>query len=387
MNIGFDAKRAFLNPNGLGNYSRTIISSLSNFFSANSYFLYLPSSKIDIGKSYFTPNENQYIRTPPTARDGLWGGSLWRSIYMGNQIKRDKLDIYHGLSHELPLNIKRGSAKNIVTIHDLLFLRYPNLYPAIDRFIYRQKCAFACRNADEIIAISQQTKNDICHFFNTNPNRISVIHQSCDAAFYNYNDTMLLQHGFFVQQEYELPYTLPDQYILHIGGMQERKNLLSLLKAANALRPRLSVAIVAINSPAESIYAQTVKQYIAQHDLQNQVTFLDRVPQTHLPALYRCAAAICYPSVAEGWGLPIVEGLFSRVPVITSKGLEEAGGEYTQYIDPNNTEEFANTIEKVLCTGSLRMDMILNGWGYAQQFKQEATATALMTRYQHLKNQ
>jgi glycosyltransferase involved in cell wall biosynthesis len=385
MNIGFDAKRAFFNPSGLGNYSRTLINSLSEFFPEHHYFLYLPKRKVNIGENLFSLQNNMTLRVPPSARDALWGGNLWRSVYMGNQIKRDNLAIYHGLSHELPLNIKRGNAKNVVTIHDLIFLKHPEFYPIIDRFIYRQKCLFACRNADKIVAISEQTKSDIVNSWGIDPKQISVVYQSCDPDFYAYNDNMLLQHGFFVQQTYELPYNLPEQYVLHIGGMQARKNLLGLLKAVEALKNRITVPIVAMNNPADTPYAQSVRDYIAQHDLGRQVILLDRVPQAHLPALYRCAAAICYPSVAEGWGLPIVEGLFSRVPVIAARGLEEAGGSHTQYIDPDNIEQFAHTLEQVLNTGSLRMDMILNGWAYAQQFKRQATAEAMMNLYNSLR--
>lgn len=385
MNIGFDAKRAFFNRSGLGNYSRNVINSLGIYFSEHRYFLYVPKANIGIGeKPLFQPSDAMQVRTPPTARDALLGGSAWRSIYMGNQIRRDRLDIYHGLSHELPLNVRRGGAKNVVTIHDLIFLRHPQLYSFFDRLVYQQKYAFACRVADRIVAISQATKNDIVQYWGIDPQKISVINPSCHPDFYDYGDQMMLQHGFFVQQEYPLPYQLPDQYVLHIGGMQPRKNLLSLLKAVVRLRPRLSVPIVALNYPPDSAYADSVAQYIAQNDLRSQVILLDYVAQTHLPALYRCAAAVVYPSIAEGWGYPIVEGLCSRVPVIAAKGLEEAGGSHTQYIDPDDTEQFAHTLEKVLTVGSLRMDMILHGWGHAQQFRPDIIAPIMMNLYREM---
>src|SRR5690606_28130606 len=168
MNIGFDAKRAFLNRTGLGNYSRSIISGLSRYFSDHRYYLYSP--KIP---------ENTFIDTQHTSDNILlrrpvfpFLKSVWRSRFVCRQIKKDKLDIYHGLSHELPWGIQKTGARSVVTIHDLIFFRFPEYYKLADRKIYEAKFEYSCRQADRIIAVSKQTKSDLINYLDVTPDKI-----------------------------------------------------------------------------------------------------------------------------------------------------------------------------------------------------------------------
>lgn len=386
MNIGFDAKRAFFNSTGLGQYSRTLIKSLAACFPDNQYHLYVPRRSVQIGEALFQPSgSNMKVSIPPTLRDGILGGAFWRSVYMGNAIKRDKVQLFHGLSNELPLNIHRSGAKSIVTVHDLLFVRYPHFYPAFDRWIYTQKLKAACRLADKIITVSRQTKDDLLEYIRVNSDKVDVVYQSCDEAFYSYDDAVFLQHGFFVQKEYHLPYELPEKYILYVGSLTPRKNLLPLVKAFGLMATELSDVhlVIAGEGPEKA----TIENYIAQqYSLQHKVKFLSHVAQEYLPALMRCAQALVYPSITEGFGIPILEGLFSRIPVVAgdSEAAREAGGQHTLYVQPDDTESFAQTLKDVVSVGALRIDMMVNGWNYAQQFRQENTATRLMEVYKSL---
>lgn len=386
MKIGFDAKRAFFNTTGLGNYSRTLLSNLSKLYPDNEYVLYTPKAEIQLNKVQFQIADNMLVQSPQTFWQKLFGGSLWRSLFLGNQIQKDKLDIYHGLSNELPNNIAKGGAKNVVTIHDLIFLRYPELYPSIDRKTYLQKSKKACAAADKVIAISEQTKQDIVEFLGTPANKIEVVYQGCNPIFYDYDDAVFLQHGFFMEKEYKLPDGMPTDYILYVGSINERKNLLNLIKAVQALQPKLDVHLVVVGRDDGREYVKQVKNYVAQNGLNSQVSFFHNLSQKQLPAVYRCAKCLVYPSTFEGFGLPIIEGLFSRIPVITSKGscFSEAGGHHTLYITPQNIEELADAIEKCLTEGALRMDMIMHGWEHVQQFKEEKVTARMMALYQSL---
>ncbi|MGB0930862.1 MAG: glycosyltransferase [Chitinophagales bacterium] len=185
MKIGFDAKRAFFNNTGLGNYSRTLIKSLVKYYPDNQYTLYSPKSIEGSPFAEMQNFKNIEVKTPQTRFQKLLGGSLWRSLQLGNPIKDDQLDIYHGLSHELPRNIHRSrpQTKSIVTIHDLIFLRYPELYSKVDTLIYRQKWKHACQQADKVIAISEQTKSDTIEFLGIEANKIEVVYQSCHPVF------------------------------------------------------------------------------------------------------------------------------------------------------------------------------------------------------------
>ena len=138
MRIGFDAKRAFFNRSGLGNYSRNLIESLIHYYPENDYYLYSPREH---GRINFIAEKSFELRTPDRKLHKI-SPSLWRSKFISKQINNDKLDLFHGLSGEIPLTSKNRVTKSIVTIHDLIYMRYPELYSPIDRKIYFQKARY-----------------------------------------------------------------------------------------------------------------------------------------------------------------------------------------------------------------------------------------------------
>ncbi|MDR1121991.1 MAG: glycosyltransferase family 1 protein, partial [Dysgonamonadaceae bacterium] len=147
MKIGFDAKRAMQNHTGLGNYSRYVIEILSKYYPRDAYVLFCPKKKENRRLDAILTRENISFVFP----SGFFGkllSALWRIWWVKNDIKREKIHIFHGLSNELPLGIRHSGVQSVVSIHDLIFLRYPQYYKPIDRFIYRLKFRYACRKAD-----------------------------------------------------------------------------------------------------------------------------------------------------------------------------------------------------------------------------------------------
>ncbi|MBK8808906.1 MAG: glycosyltransferase [Bacteroidales bacterium] len=177
LKIGFDAKRLFNNYTGLGNYSRTLVSNLQINFPDNEYFLYSPSAKNN------AQTENFYSDSFKIIKPNHFFKNYWRTFGVVNNIIADDLDIYHGLSHELPIGAQKSRTTNIVTIHDLLYLLYPDNFSAIDRKIYDFKFRHACKVADKIVAISNNTKKDIITYFGIEPEKISVIYQTCSDIY------------------------------------------------------------------------------------------------------------------------------------------------------------------------------------------------------------
>ena len=221
MRIGFDAKRAFNNNTGLGNYSRFIIESLLKYAPEQEYLLYTPK----------TPPKRRSPQPSPIGREFLAsssGGVLWRSWLINNDLMRDNINIYHGLSNEIPFGIRKSGVKSVVTIHDLIFLRYPELYPFIDRFIYNKKFCYACENADAIVAVSQQTKADMMEFYKSPSERIRVIYQDCQEIFRQKLDRQALIN---VKNKY----SLNKPYILCVSSFSERKNQKRLIEAFQQL--------------------------------------------------------------------------------------------------------------------------------------------------------
>jgi len=190
MRIGFDAKRAFLNTSGLGNYSRNTINALHRFSKNNQYVLYTPKIKDGLFENY-----NQFeVHSPENPLEKLFK-SVWRS-YSAKRLKNHQIELFHGLSNELPKGIHKTNIPSVVTIHDLIFMRFPQFYKAIDRKIYYSKVKYACNSAQKIIAISQQTKEDIVRFFDVNPNKIEVVYQSVSPVFFESTNTENLRSKY-----------------------------------------------------------------------------------------------------------------------------------------------------------------------------------------------
>ena len=370
MNIGFDAKRAFSNRSGLGNYSRSTIRLLSDFYPENKYFLFSKKEK----QSLIQPSENQLIIGPGQGISASFP-PLWRSWGIYNDIKNNKLDIYHGLSNELPLSIKKTGAKSVVTIHDLIFLRFPEYYPFIDRKIYFYKFRHACRIADKIIAVSEATKQDIISFLGISPDRIEVVYQTCDPVF----RTKVTSEK---RAETRTKYSLPENFILYLGTIEKRKNALNLVKAY--LEQNIEIPLVIVGKP--TAFLTEIKEYLKQHDRQESILFRHTVESRDIPSIYQSAQVFVYPSIFEGFGIPILEALYSGVPVITSTGscFHETGGDAALYCDPGNIGEMGKCITDVLNSEDTRKSMIEKGFLHASKFDEEKVAANLMGVYMNL---
>ena len=174
MRIGFDAKRLFFNNRGLGNYSRSTVSLLAEYAPDNEYILFSPKSRIETN----TPHLDQLPVVYPSGRGINKIPAIWRSYAMSRAIDESELDIYHGLCHEIPADIARSKARSVVTMHDLIFERYPQLYKRADRFMFRRKYSRSCRLADRVVAISEQTRQDLIELWSVPAHKIDVVYQA-----------------------------------------------------------------------------------------------------------------------------------------------------------------------------------------------------------------
>jgi glycosyltransferase involved in cell wall biosynthesis len=367
MRIGYDAKRAFNNYSGLGNYSRYIISNICRFYPENDCVLYTPSI---VDPELFLEPKGALIRRPKNTF-GKYSRAFWRSFQLVNGLRNDAIDIYHGLSNELPFGIHRTPIRSILTIHDLIFLDHPELYKSFDRYFYRKKVIYAARVASKIIAVSNQTRQDIVRLLNVDENRVHVVYQGCHRQFYLRVSPEILQ---YTRQRF----LLPNEYLLYVGTIEERKNLLRILQALNDGNIDFPLVVVG----RKTAYFNQVKQYLAKYNL-NTVQFLDQVQVTDLPALYQGSRGFIYPSSYEGFGIPILEALNSGIPVITSKGgcLEETAGKGALLIDPHDPDEMIRAIKLILEDSALRDRLIREGGAHALKFREEQTIPALYQIY------
>lgn len=379
MNIGFDAKRAYHNGTGLGHYSRTLLQSLSVYYPEHHYYLFNPKPA-----DYFSVEGSNLHQVLPDGFLNKTFRSAWRSSWVKKDIQRLKIDLYHGLSHEIPMGINKTGVKSVVTIHDLIHERYPEQYNAIDVKIYSKKFRYACKQADKVIAISEQTKRDIINFYKTPEEKITVCYQSCNPLF---GKACSEEEKKRVKTQYQLP----EQFFLSVGSIIERKNLLSICKAMFLLRNELDIPLVVIGEGGK--YKQQVQDYLLQNGLATKIIFLSDSAAAKsssafrtavdFPAIYQSAIAMIYPSFFEGFGIPVLEALWSRLPVITSNisCLPEAAGEGAYYVNPSSAEEIAAGMKKIYNDKHFTSALVEKGWQQAQKFTQQRCAASVMNVY------
>lgn len=368
MRIGYDAKRAYNNYSGLGNYSRYIISNMCRFYPENECLLYTPTIA---DPDLFHEPEGTLVKRPKTLL-GKYARSYWRSFRLSHWLDEDAVDIYHGLSNEIPYGIHRTLIRSVITVHDLIFLERPDLYKPLDRYVYKKKVQYGVRNANRIIAVSEQTRQDIIRFLDVDETRIRVVYQGCHRQFYNRASREALTYT-------RKQFALPQEYLLYVGTIEERKNLLKIVQALH--RGKIDYPLVVVGR--RTSYYQQVKDYIDRHGMEEQVHFLDQVQVSDLPAIYQSSKGFIYPSSYEGFGIPILEALNSGVPVITSSGgcLAETAGKGGLLIDPEDGDQMIHAIKQVMEDSGLRDRLIREGGVHALKFREEQTIPSLYNVY------
>ncbi len=384
MRIGFDAKRAFCNYRGLGSYSRLLIESLARTMSseenASWLELFLMTPKISMSQMQKWPMEQfpkaAINRVMPKGIARLWP-EYWRGYSQVECWKRHDLDLYHGLSHDLPwsLNVNgKSKTKTVVTIHDLIFIRQPELYPWWDRPIYTKKVTHSCHVADSIVAISQQAKADLMEFLNISPEKIKIIYQAVHPRFYK------------SENKYQpVAANSSRPYFLFVGALETRKNVLRLVQAFSQVSEKVKDFQLIIVGKGR--LKKNILDLVDSLSLGDRVILKSDVKSEDLPPLYQNAFGVVYPSLLEGFGLPIVEAMMSETLVLTSQGscFPEAGGEAAYYVNPLRIDEIAEGMLKLIHLSlSERQERIALGLQHVQRFHWKNTANELLNHYQSL---
>ncbi|TXI94555.1 MAG: glycosyltransferase family 1 protein [Chryseobacterium cucumeris] len=364
MKIAFDAKRFFHNTSGLGNYSRDLVRILSEYERENEYLL-LNKNKSERGKEILERSNVHFIETSK--------GNLSRQLKMGKDAQRQGADIFHGLSGELPLKWDPKPIKKVVTIHDLIFVRYPQYYSFFDRKIHFWKFKKAADTADKIIAISEQTKKDIIQYLKVPETKIEVIYQGCHHAFKEQQSPELMKA---VKEKFKLP----ERFVLNVGTIEDRKNLLNVVKAINGTE----IPLVVVGR--KTGYYKKIERFLKRNKMEKQVLFLEGVSMDELACLYKLADIFVYPSFFEGFGIPVIEALFSKTVVVTSNTscLPEAGGKDSVYVNPENDLDIRAKLKFLWENESERKRREEKGFEFVQKFNDESIAKELMNFYQKI---
>ncbi|EFK34852.1 D-inositol-3-phosphate glycosyltransferase [Chryseobacterium gleum] len=364
MKIAFDAKRFFHNTSGLGNYSRDLVRILSEYEPDNEYLL-LNKNKSERGKEILEHSNVHFIETSK--------GNLSRQLKMGKDAQKQGADIFHGLSGELPLKWDPKPIKKVVTIHDLIFVKYPQYYSFFDRKIHFWKFKKAADTADKIIAISEQTKRDIIQYLKVPETKIEVIYQGCHHAFKEQQSPELMEA---VKEKFKLP----ERFVLNVGTIEDRKNLLNVVKAINGTE----IPLVVVGRKTR--YYLKIERFLKKNNMEKQVLFLEGVSMDELAAIYKIADIFVYPSFFEGFGIPVIEALFSKTVVVISNTscLPEAGGKDSVYINPDNDLDIRAKLKFLWENESERKRREEKGFEFVQKFNDRPIASQLMNFYQKI---
>jgi glycosyltransferase involved in cell wall biosynthesis len=307
MKLGFDAKRYVFNKTGLGNYSRTWINALASLNNPPEIVLF----------SHKKPCENLELPL-------FHGGSFfYRSFGMGKDAVRNGCDIFHGLSNEIPMD--KPKIPMVCTIHDVIFKEFPQFYPRIDRNIYHLKTKYACRYSDRIIVTSETTKEQLLRFYNVDSRKIHVIYQTIHPRFQNLKWN-------------------PDtekRYVLYHSSFNYRKNQIELVKAFNKVVDLCDFNLVLAGSG--SLYHET-EQVIKALNLTHRVQIILSPTEVQLDALLIHASGFIYPSLQEGFGIPLVEAASLGMPIMASDisiFRELLGNECVAYFNPYSIDSMS----------------------------------------------
>ncbi len=363
MKIAFDAKRLFLNNAGLGNYSRGLVSSLRKNFPENEYVLCTTKTRKNSSTQEFL--DSYPIISPQTG----FMRSAWRSKGIVKDLKDNSIEIYHGLSHEIPIGLAKANIKSIVTIHDLIYRFFPEDFPWIDRKIYDYKWKYACKNSDLIIATSEATKQDIIKYFSVDGSKIHVVYQTCNSIFE-------VNHSKEEIQKAIDKYDLPNEFLLYVGAFSKRKNVLELIKSYDSVKDLVKLPLVLVGNGSEQ---SQIEAFIKKSSLEKKIFVRNNVITEDLPAIYQAAHTFIYPSKYEGFGIPIVEALKSGTQVITSNCscMPEVGGNAAIYCNPFSKTSISEALVEAVRT-NIPAELIKN---QAIKFSVEKFASDTMNVY------
>lgn len=331
---------------------------------------------IDQADSFWLYHRNDFNLhlTPPSfpsyAVKKISAPFLWTQTGFALKLLSDKPDVLWMPVQNMPI-IRRKNLKTVVTIHDLAFKIFPQHFTKKDLFKLNKLADLAIKNADRIIAISNSTKNDIIKFYpKIDKEKISVIYNGFDAELFNKKTS---EKDF---EKFSISYDLkPKNYLLYVGAIQPRKNLITLIEAFEKIKKdNPNLKLVLAGAPAWK--SEKTLEKIDHSLFKDDIIVTGRLPFKDVPVLYQNALVSVYPSLYEGFGIPVLEAMASGVPVIcaNNSSLPEVGGDAAMYFKTEDSSDLAGCIERLIQDENLRNEFVRKGMERARNFSSEKSA-------------
>jgi len=365
MLIGIDASRA-VRPQRTGTegYSLHLIRHLLLSTSGSPETLGVSTYRLYFNTppppSLFPATGNWQARVMPFPR-------LWTHLRLSLEMARHPPDVLFVPAHVLPVVHPRRS---VVTVHDLGYLYYPHAHRLFDRLYLRWSTRYNARAASHLLADSQATRDDLVRHCGIPPQKVTVVYPGLDPALRPADEEAIAA----VRRRY----ALPDDYLLYVGTLHPRKNLVRLVEAFARVQKDVRGQLV-IAGKKGWLY-QDIFRRVEELGLGERVLFPGYVPEADLPALLSGARLFVFPSLYEGFGFPVLEAMACGVPVVCSNAssLPEVVGEAALLVDPHDVDALAEAIVRAWCDKDLREELIARGFRQVRRFSWERAARQVL---------
>lgn len=376
MKIGLDARTAVGDVSGVGNYLVSIIE--AGAFSGHTLYAYYDERAGGRPSNISVPDDTTLIWRPissPQLIDRAFGPASpawWVNVTLYRALQQDDIDAFFGPNFVQPIPFDGPS---VVVVHDVIHREYPDAHPTAYRRYLHVSLLGALWKADRVVTVSEHSKQDILKYYDIPPQNIIV---APGAANDRYQPRDLSQQ---TQKRLRGKFDLPEQFLLYVGNIEPRKNLTGLLGAMESMTDdeRPPLVIVGKKHLADEEFAEKYQQC----EFKDDITFTGYVPEEDLPLLYNMASVFIFPSLYEGFGLPVLEALQSGTPVITSScsSLPEVAGDAAITVELQDYDAITDAIRYLWSDHEMRVDYRQRGLQRAQQFSWEQTATQISKAY------
>jgi glycosyltransferase involved in cell wall biosynthesis len=374
VHVVLDARYIARRQSGVGTYVQRLIGGLATIDDHNHYTCIVAAD----GPGLPVAQKNVTAWTTRVSFEDHLRGDLWLLVHLPLRLRKVGTDIYHGPAVFLP-HVKLGY-RTVVTIHDLVSFLFPETVPRKYSLYMRLMTRLATRSADRIIAVSEATKADLVRTLRVPAGKIVVIHEAVGPEF-----ARPLAPG--EATAVAARYGLRTPYCLFVGNLEPRKNLPRLIEAFAEVRRRLARSA----RPPQLVLAGTrawlhsgIFEAVEAHGLGGDVVFMDYVPIADLPALYAGATCFVFPSLYEGFGLPVLEAMAAGAPVVAARAgsIPEVAGDAALLVDATGSGELATALEALLTDAALRERLVARGRARAAEFGWEGVARRTLAVYE-----
>ncbi|VAW31105.1 Glycosyltransferase [hydrothermal vent metagenome] len=365
-----DARTATEHFPGIGRYVTQLSSHLLPLLQTNERLLLLHN--FSESSRWQLPPEQENVIYLDTAVSPF---SLQQQWQIPRLLRQNNAAVYHTAYYLMPY---RPNIPTLVTLYDLIPEQFPQLVSPQARLLFRLATRLALRAGDHFLAISEATKNAYLTHYTLSPTQITAVPLAADAHFRPQTETAVAA--------LRSKYSLPTQYVLYLGINKPHKNLLRLITAWRTVVEQYPDAPPLIIAGAWDKRYESVKTAVFQHNLTKKVRFLGSLPNNDLPALYSGATLFVFPSLIEGFGLPVLEAMACGTAVACSNtsSLPEVGGKAAVYFDPINSQQIANALLELLQNEQKRQEMRKRGLAQASKFSWQKTAEITLSHYRNL---